>query len=427
MYNRLISCRSIFLLILFFQVQFVFSQKNYIEGYIVKKNSDTIKGLIDYRNWEKNPHQVSFKETKTSPPSIYKAQDLIEFSVAGENYKGGIFSVDKSSYKMDELDYSPNYIFTADTVFLRTLIAGEKSLYYYNDNTGKDHFFIRNNGSYELLLYKLYLKDIAGKPTLVTDKSFIRQLVLYLGECANMDVKVAAAEYKMNDLHDLFDGYYRCKGKLPAYRQGKEKAKTEFGILAGLTITHLKVIKSGGSTHLFDYLTKAKFSTSAGFTGGIFFNVILARNLEKWAVNNEILYSSYKINGHYSSYVSQDDYSNVNTTLGFSYLKLNSILRYKITMATVNLFLKAGVSNGVVIHQDNYKKEVSKFYLPETTKEGKALDEIRKYEQGYLFGLEARLDRFSVEARYEKANGMENYGGLRSPVSRIHFLFSYKL
>ncbi|NJK97917.1 MAG: hypothetical protein HC905_26095 [Bacteroidales bacterium] len=37
-----------------------YSQENYIPGYVIE-NGDTLKGFIDYRNWEKNPNQIAFK------------------------------------------------------------------------------------------------------------------------------------------------------------------------------------------------------------------------------------------------------------------------------------------------------------------------------------------------------------------------------
>ena len=42
--------------------QLAFSQENYIPGYVIKNNNDTVFGFVDYRNWSKNPVMVKFKK-----------------------------------------------------------------------------------------------------------------------------------------------------------------------------------------------------------------------------------------------------------------------------------------------------------------------------------------------------------------------------
>ncbi len=37
-------------------------QQNFLPGYIVSNNEDTIKGWIDYKDWEKNPDAIKFKQ-----------------------------------------------------------------------------------------------------------------------------------------------------------------------------------------------------------------------------------------------------------------------------------------------------------------------------------------------------------------------------
>ena len=53
--------KLILILLLVIIPEFVFSQSNYYEGYVVKNNGDTLKGYIDYRNWEYSPVSFNFK------------------------------------------------------------------------------------------------------------------------------------------------------------------------------------------------------------------------------------------------------------------------------------------------------------------------------------------------------------------------------
>ncbi|MFZ4726623.1 MAG: hypothetical protein ACOYMD_14400, partial [Paludibacter sp.] len=41
----------------------VYSQENYVKGFIIKQNGDTLNGLVDYRNWSVNPKQIQFKKS----------------------------------------------------------------------------------------------------------------------------------------------------------------------------------------------------------------------------------------------------------------------------------------------------------------------------------------------------------------------------
>jgi len=84
------------------------------------------------------------------------------------------------------------------------------------------------------------------------------------------------------------------------------------------------------------------------------------------------------------------------------------------------------MTNGFVISGKNYKKLDSVFYTTHSVYEGVALDEVRNYEQGYFIGLGGILKNFSIEARYEKSNGMAAYVDLNSIVDRFYFLTAYK-
>ena len=39
--------------------QKTFSQENYLPGYVIKQDADTLYGYLDYRNWEKNPNKIN--------------------------------------------------------------------------------------------------------------------------------------------------------------------------------------------------------------------------------------------------------------------------------------------------------------------------------------------------------------------------------
>ncbi|MDP4276794.1 MAG: hypothetical protein Q8914_04080 [Bacteroidota bacterium] len=53
------------------------------------------------------------------------------------------------------------------------------------------------------------------------------------------------------------------------------------------------------------------------------------------------------------------------------------------------------------------------------------LDNIRKYEQGAIFGTGMSYHHYSFEFRYELGNGISSYSALGSFAHRFQFLLAY--
>ena len=58
--------KFVFLLVCLTGVSLAYSQENFVAGSIIKLNGDTVKGYVDYRNWERNPNQIKFKERESA-------------------------------------------------------------------------------------------------------------------------------------------------------------------------------------------------------------------------------------------------------------------------------------------------------------------------------------------------------------------------
>jgi hypothetical protein len=109
--------------------QVAFSQENYLPGYVIKNDTDTLFGFVDYRNWEYNPDKIKFKTNLENKPISFNPNDITEFKVGHEIYLSGIINTEVSPIKRDELTTDPQTSIKADTTFLQTLFRGKKSLY----------------------------------------------------------------------------------------------------------------------------------------------------------------------------------------------------------------------------------------------------------------------------------------------------------
>lgn len=403
---------------LFFLFQACFSQENYLSGYIISLNGDTLSGYIDYRNWENNPDNIFFKEKLSDNKSNYGPIDIKGFNVLDEMYKSAIIQTEVSS---SENKSDAELKLAIDTTFLQTIIEGEKCLYFYKNKSGKDQFYIKKDTSYEFLVYKKFIKRIEGKTGFVENKKFLGQLSFYFQDCPEIQSKLKNTEYRKKSLENLFLFYFNCTKSEIVFHKKTESISIELGVLTGLSLTSLNF-----NSDNFTYLVNANYNQSANLSAGLFFDVILPRNQGKWSLNNELIFTSYKVNGRFDDYENENKYTITYTSFGYSYLKVNNMLRFKYPVGSLYIYLNAGISNGFAISESNYRKKESKFYTTERVVEDKALDESRKYEQGYIIGLGTKFKKYSFEIRYENGNGMSEYTSLNSSIIRYYFLLSYR-
>ncbi|MEN8249592.1 MAG: hypothetical protein ABFS32_11715 [Bacteroidota bacterium] len=392
-----------------------FSQENYLEGYVINNNQDTVYGFIDYRNWNINPQLIKFKERLDSITTIIYPAGITEFGVEDEIYVTGTVEVEVSPRSVGQLEYNPTLKTKTETVFLQTLISGVKSLYFLKDPKGHENFYIKRDAAFDLLIYKKYLRLIDTERVIAENKRYLGQLNLYLAECPSLNSTLSNLSYNKKSFTKVFQEYYRCSGHNIDFQKRIEIIKIEKGLKFGGTATFFN-IRSTSS-----YLADAAFNQSYNITAGVFFNAVLPRNQGRWSINNEILFSSFDVTGHY-----EDFQMNAIIDIGYSYLKINNLLKYKFSAAKIHTYLNIGISNGIMIVEKNNK--VSKKLIGfSTVTEERALEDIRKHEQGWILGYGVQYSNFSIETRFESGNGISPYINISTKSKRLYLLLSYKL
>lgn len=406
-------------------LQATYSQENLQPGYIIQKTGDTLKGLIDYRNWENNPTSISFTVSAAKVPDIYSPNMISSFFVNNEVYKSAVVKAEISSVQTNQLDFLTQIRTRTDTAFVLVLVSGIKNLYYYSDKTGKQNFYIGKAPDFELLIYKKYLKKSDRENIVIENKNFLGQVNLYLDNCESIKEKINNTTYSKKSLKTLFVTYYECIGAKINHQYEIEKLVVDFGAVAGVSLTNL-ILKSSGND--FESIANIDYSTSLKFSGGLFMDVILARNQRKWSIYNELLISSYNVTGQSTDYFNEEYYTIYNNNIGYTYLKMNNMLRftYPILNKDIFVFINLGISNGIALTETNFTIKEAKFYSDPIITEERAIEETRKYEQGFLAGIGAKYSKFSFESRFETGNGMSTYTSLNSKVNRFYFLLGYR-
>jgi hypothetical protein len=413
--RTVIRLALVFTGILFFQT--IHSQEKYLPGYVINLKGDTIHGFIDYRNWKINPDKIDFKDRTENKEISYQPSDITEFKVNDEIYVSAAVNIETSPRNTEDLNYDKALNLQAKTTFLQTIYKGKKSLYYYFVQ-GKEYFYIRQDTSYELLVYKRYLLAQGDTTVIKENKGYWGQLNKYLQECPGIEDKLIKTAYKLPDMNNLFKFYYEGTKSEISFKKTAEGVKVETGLLAGASLTSLTF--SGTS-----YLTQTDFNNSVNFSAALYCELILARNQRKWSINNELILSTYNVSGTYKQGV-EENYTLTTTELGYTYLKLNNLVRFKYPVGRSYIFLNGGVSNGFVLKETNYKSVFTKFYSSETTVEGVAIDDSKKYELGFIIGTGLKTSRYSVEARYEIGNGMSRVLSATSKTNRIYVLLGFR-
>lgn len=398
-----------------------YCQQNFLDGYIIDLEGDTVKGLIDFRNWDKSPGMVTFVN-KTSMEAVrYKPLSIYGFGVNNEHYLGTVIETEVSPFMLDDLQYGSELRIKNDTAFLLNLIQGEKCLFFYKNPLGKEMFYVRQGMEIQLLVQKKYLADDEnGKTVWRENRQFIGQLSLYLRDCPKITSKLGSTNYNYRSLKSLFQYYDQCANSKIVSEKKYVKFTTGAGILAGIAGTSLDFRGEAPG-----YLVDADFSKSVNFSGGAFFEITMARNMAKWSIVNEIVYTNFKTSGNYEQVESADKFQKTSSTIGFSYLKLNTIARFNYPAGRFSVFANIGMSNGYSLSNVNHRQVEVQFYSTHRTYNYPVLEYYRKYEQGLLAGFGGRYGKFSLEARYERGNGMSEYINLNSLTERVYLLAGY--
>jgi len=406
------------------------SAQNFQPGSVVTLAGEALTGEIAYKNWKKTPKKIQFRKDKGSAGVYYGVNDISSFSVSGDMYKRGVVEITERSDNINQVNIGDSFSSRTDTVFLLSVVSGPKSLYYYTDNV--DHFYITNDdGSFEWLTFKKF--KVMDQKTVVdqsiisdnenyvaTNKGYINQLRVYFTNCYVVSDNL---KYEVDDLRRAFLSYYDCTGKGPEYIQKSESNKLEISLLAGATYTSFKI-----NTSTYDLIGKVNYSPSYSVTAGGAFDIVFPRQRGRISLNNELAYSSYKTEGQYHYNPNQFINEEYTYEFQYAYVKMNNMLRYKFFLNNLIIFVNGGVSNGFVVDEVNKYTKVRTYNGEKTTSTGKAFEgRTRSHELGLIAGSGLRINRASLEFRFERGMGPFNTQEYSAKVDRYSAMLGFRL
>ena len=400
------------------------SQNHLRPGYIVTLSGDTTKGFIVFSDKTYNPKSIGFKTSSEDAGKTYTASGLKSFGVEDKNFEAATISVTDIAPGPEKFGYDKEPRYRTDTTFLETLFDGLKSLYYYNDRDGREHFYIKNESGYTLLLFHQYLKDSLGGTVFVPVKQYISQLSAYLN-CGSVKEQLLSLDYKENPMINLFQKYYQLCGGIAVFSRPVKKLMIKTGLLGGISSSSINFKAASGKS--FSYLTNADFPSSQNFAGGVFLNVVFPKSDSRWAIENELLYTTYQTSVVHTEMISQDYYTVNDMTIGFNQIRLNNLLRLSFAIGKFAFFIEGGITNPFAISETNINnKETHSLSSVDNVTE-KAVSDARKYEQGFLAGAGINFSKLALHARFENSNGTSKVTSLKSQSNKLYLLLAYEL
>jgi hypothetical protein len=182
-------------------------------------------------------------------------------------------------------------------LFLKILIEGKASLYYYKGQNIERFFYSVNAGdSIKELIYKNYIDE---NNQVQSNKAYIQQLWQDV-KCDNDVTSVQNLDYKTGALENYFETYNKCAGNdYVQYDKKKNKGAFHAGIFAGIDYASLKTWNSATAYTPFS----CNYGSKIEPTFGLDLAYTLPWNNNKWEILLQPTYHSFIKNATaYSSY-----------------------------------------------------------------------------------------------------------------------------
>ena len=122
----------------------VYGNNNFVNGFIITNEHDTIVGLLDFKTDYSNSTICKFKTNEDSTVKIYQPGEIYGFRFFDE----GKFYVSKNVTIKDSLNVN---------VFLEFLVQGMLNLYYLNSDW-REYYFSLLSGKTGKLIFVPYLR-----------------------------------------------------------------------------------------------------------------------------------------------------------------------------------------------------------------------------------------------------------------------------
>lgn len=299
------QCLSLVIFFLF--IQTISGQLEYQKGYFIDNEGIRTECYIYNKDWNNNPTAIKLRIDEGGVIYTGGISAIKEFGIYDNSkFIRAIVKIDRSGDITSQLRQGYNPVWTDDTLFLKVLVEGKASLYYYAEGSVKKFFYSTAGSGINQLVYKRFLlpdnstvTDLsnpnvywgANKPNIAINRDYLKQLWLEV-RCPE-DMPVKNVEYDISDLKKYFREYNKCTGgEYRDYSPSQGKLSMHLKVVPGISISSLSILNSAYVNTVYSN-RNLTFSTKPIFTLSIASEVVLPFNKNKWALLFEPSFQYY--------------------------------------------------------------------------------------------------------------------------------------
>lgn len=385
---------------------FTFGQISFEKGYFINKDDVKVECLIKNMDWKNNPSSFEYKLSELEEVLTNEITYVKEFAVYGDfKFVRKTVMFDKADENLSSLSEVGEAEFEERQVFLKVLIEGLASLYFFDDSFSKKYFYSMGDENPSQLMHKKYL---VSRIKVKTNNNYKTQLInAFICD----DISFSRFDdliYNKKDLMSIFTDFNNCK-KSAYINYVKARSKSElfnFSIKSGLTISSFSFTESSFLVRNYDFGKKENFRI------GIEAEIIFPYNKNKWALFVEPTYQSYNSEINKNIYLSSDkiQYKSIEMPIGWRhYIFLND---------TSKLFVNASFVFDIPISSNISLKT-----------EGRSTVYDLQTDSSWAFGLGYKIgDRYSVECKFQTTrHPLNGYKNLFSKYTSTTVVLGYTL
>jgi hypothetical protein len=208
------------LFFLFFISLEINAQAQFERGFIITNEGDTLRGYVQYLDWEISPETILFRMERTSEDKQFSAGEIVGFSIDSVNecYVSkniGVINLNSSQVFSMPPSLIPSH---HKNVFLQTIIKGpEASLYKYVNDVGEEHFYIETPILFQELTNYSYYQYQDGRQYRARREDYKMQLASICINSDSFDGRIP--NYNEKELIKYLEKYNSCfLGETIVYR-----------------------------------------------------------------------------------------------------------------------------------------------------------------------------------------------------------------
>ena len=266
------------------------AQIDFEPAYYINNSNTKIEGFIQNIEWLDNPTEIKFKSNEQSESKTITIENVKEFGIVdGVVYSRFDVKIDKSSNDNDNLSEVRSPDFENETLFLKKIIEGKASLYYYSGYGVQRFFYTLDDTPIKQLVYKRFQNS---GTQIGVNELYKQELKTYVTCSSISESNYKNLKYKITSLLSLFETYNDCEGSSTiVFNQESKKflGESKFKLRA----------KVGGRSNMFSFISSSSsgvidFPNKIGVQFGLEGEFIFNFNRNKWSALLEASYFGYK-------------------------------------------------------------------------------------------------------------------------------------